>query len=183
MSESFSLTSHVPLWLWLASLAALPIWVVFWRRSLVRLSRGRGLLSILLRILLLAAVLSCLTGPEAAVDSSLPVVLAKAAPTRAATVLPIVQLNGPDHIRAGEPFTLDLLVNSGSSGTANVELTRDSQPVPQEKMTLVAGENHRSVPFIVEKPARVVYEVGVSGDGLIRVRARTKCAGRLPDLR
>ena len=78
-----------------------------------------------------------------------------------------IEIIAPDHIRAGEPFALELLLRSASSGTANLNVLQGSHPLPQEKMTLVAGENHKSIPLIVEKPSHVVYTVRVSGDDVI----------------
>ena len=75
---------------------------------------------------------------------------------------PEVALSTPGHVRAGEPFVLDMLVRPKSSGRAKMELLRDGYPVSQEEMQLIAGDNHKTIPAVVgldEKRSRVVYEV------------------------
>ena len=54
--------------IWFAVLAAGPLWIVFWRRSLLQMSPARRFLSVLMRILLLTAVAVGLARPEATVD-------------------------------------------------------------------------------------------------------------------
>ena len=51
--------------LWFALLAALPLLLIFWRRSLVHASLGRKIVSLLLRSLLLLLVAAGLAGPKA----------------------------------------------------------------------------------------------------------------------
>ena len=149
--------------LWFALLAALPLWIIFWRRSLVRLSPGRLGLAILLRLLLLVAVAVGLAGPTASRQQNLPAFVAKENPPPVPAAPPSVFLTAPEHVRAGQPFALDLLVLAESSGTAGVELTRDdSEPPVQDKIELIAGDNHKSLPAMVEKQSRVVYKVKVS---------------------
>jgi len=148
--------------LWFAVLAVLPLWIVFWRRSLARLSKGRQVVSMLLRILLLAAVAAALAVPTATFTVNEPFISGGLQWGRYGPAPPL-ELIGPDLVRAGEPFTLDVLARSDSSGTATVELTRDSQPQLREKMTLAPGDNHKSIPALVEKPSRVVFAVNVPG--------------------
>jgi Ca-activated chloride channel homolog len=144
-------------------LAALPLWFFFWRRSLVRLSPGRKVFSILLRTLLLLAVAAGLSDPTATGPSDVPMVLARANPLPPVAPPSLVVLTASDHVRAGVPFTLDLLVRSESSSAVKVELTRDSRPLLEEPMTLDRGENRKSIAAMVAKPSRVVYGVNVSG--------------------
>ncbi len=163
-----------------AILAALPLWIVFWRHSLVQLSTVRKFISIPLRVLLLAAVAIGIAGPTATVPCNEPIISGLVGHRRPVAIRPSVELIGPVHVRAGEPFTLDLLVRSESSGTARVELTRDSQRLSHEKVQLALGENHKSLPAIVEKASRAVFQVKVSGDdaaGTQRVPATLAACG------
>ena len=60
------------------------------------------------------------------------------------------KIAAPDHVRAGEPFSVKLLVRSKTAGAATVELLRDSQPLTTNgDAALVAGENHKSFPAVV----------------------------------
>src|SRR5437868_11171060 len=147
-----------------ALLAAVPLWIVFWRRSLVQLSVGRRIVAILLRLLLLLAIAAGLAGPTATGTRDLPVVVAKASPSPPAAPPSRIVVSGPTHVRAGEAFSLEVLVRSESSANANLELTRDSQPVLQEKLTLVAGENRKNIEAMVEGASRVIYEAKVASD-------------------
>jgi uncharacterized membrane protein len=148
--------------LWFGILAALPLWIVFWRRSLMRLSAARKLLSITLRTILLAAVAVGLAGPTANLSVKEPYFWGGLDWSRHGPA-PAVELDAPDHVRAGEPFKLDVLVRSDSAGIALVELDRDALPILQEKMELVVGENHDSIDAMVEKPSQVVYAATVTG--------------------
>lgn len=97
--------------LWLATLAALPLWIVLWRRSLVRLSVRRRVIAVLLRTVLLAVLAAGLAGPAA---SGLTNEKAAYGPFahRVGYGPAVAELAGPVHARAGEPFALDLLVRS-----------------------------------------------------------------------
>jgi uncharacterized membrane protein len=161
-------------------LAALPLWIIYWRRSLALFSPGRQFLSILLRLVLLTAVAIGLAGPRATSPGIEKFLVANLNHPRRGGPAP-VELIGPGHIRAGESVKLDVLVRSVSSTTASVELTRDSQPVSQATMSLVAGENRKTVETIVEKPSRVVFAANVSSapntaDGTQSVHATLKAA-------
>ena len=151
---------------WLAVLAALPLWIVYWRRSLVVVSPSRTLLSISFRAFILATIAAGLAGPTLTGLTTEKRVYGLSRGGIRYVPEPI-EIIAPDHIRAGEPFALELLLRSASSGTANLNVLQGSHPLPQEKMTLVAGENHKSIPLIVEKPSHVVYTVRVSGDDVI----------------
>jgi uncharacterized membrane protein len=150
--------------LWLGLLAALPLWIVFWRRSLMGLSARRKFLSIMLRTVLLMTVAMGLAGPTAKRSNKEPFFWGSLNRPRHSPA-PSVQLNAPDHVRAGEPFTLDVLVRSESSGKASMEVTRDSLPVLQEKLTLAAGENRKSIDAMADGASRVVYRAKVTSEG------------------
>ena len=149
--------------LWLAVLAGLPIWLVFWRRSLLKLSAGRKVVAVVLRALLLAAVAVGLAGPAASAPSSEKFVAVARSERPRAVAPPRVELTAPDHVRAGEPFTLDLLLRSDSTSTATVEVLRDEKRLQEQSVPLVAGENRKSIPAMVEKPGRVVFLVKLPG--------------------
>ena len=155
--------------LWFAVLVALPLWIVYWRRSMVRLSPLRKLLSISIRALMLASIAAGLAGPTLTGPTNEKSVYGLWGGSSRAVPAPI-EIIARDNVRAGEPFTIDLLERSESSGTANLNVLQGSQPLPQEKMTLVAGENHKSIPLIADKPSHVKsYTVRVSGDDVIEM--------------
>ena len=133
--------------IWFAALAALPLWIVFWRRSLVRMSPRRAFVAILLRGLLLVVVTAGLAGPTATGQRDMAVHVGKAGPPPVTDSCAAGRRCSPrpTHVRAGEPFSLDLLVRSETSGTATVDLLRDGQPEGQETIALAAGENHKSI--------------------------------------
>ncbi len=62
--------------LWFALLAALPLLVIFWRRSLVQFSLGRRAASLVLRSLLVLLVAAGLAGPQARGPASQPLLVA-----------------------------------------------------------------------------------------------------------
>src|SRR5580704_17877632 len=86
--------------LWLAVLAGLPLWIIFWRRSLLRLTAGCRVVSILLRTMLLASVAAALAGPIAAGPANEKVVYGSG--THVSGTPPPIELIAPDHVRAGE---------------------------------------------------------------------------------
>ena len=129
---------------WLAVLAALLLWIIFWRRSLERLSPGRRVVAVFVRTLLLFTVAVGLSGPTATGQHDAPVIVAKANPLPPAAPPPRIVLRSPDHVRAGEPFTVDVLVRSESSGMADLELTRDSRPLLREQMTSFRERTERA---------------------------------------
>jgi uncharacterized membrane protein len=158
--------------LWFAVLSALPLWIIFWRRSLVRLPIGRKSLSSFLRILLLVTVAAGLAGPTVTGPSNDKVVYGLWSDGPLDTPPP-VELVAPDQVRAGEPFSLDLRIrpefygfapSSGTCGAASIEYFQDGQSFLKENVMLVVGENHRTIPATVEKPSRVVYSARVKAD-------------------
>ena len=154
--------------LWFALLAALPLLLIFWRKSLVQFSRGRQIASLLLRSLLVLLVAAGLAGPKATGQSSQPNVDFKWVKSGGGTVSPpAVEIAAPDHVRAGEPFSLKVLVRSKKAGPASVELLRDSQPLTKkpEPLTLVAGENHTLFSAVAPTSApRAIYSVVVKDE-------------------
>ena len=106
-----------------AVLAALPLWIVFWRRSLVRLSAGRRVLSILLRMLMLADVAGSLVGLTATHWLEETVLYGDLTLARHGD-FPEVALSTPGHVRAGEPFVRWMMLSAaeilrqGENGTA-----------------------------------------------------------------
>ena len=144
--------------LWFALLAALPLLLIFWRWSLVQFSTGRKIASLLLRSFLLLLVAAGLAEPKATGPASLPFVAAERdhGPGRGSTP-PAIEIVAPDHIRAGEPFSLDVLLRSKRAGAASVELLRDGQPLLKESVQLAEGDNQIGFSTIVLKPSQVVY--------------------------
>ena len=151
--------------LWFALLAALPLLLIFWRRSLLHASPLRKTVSLLLRSLLLLFVAAGLAGPKATGPDSQPIVGVNWLEGVAA-VPPAVEIVAPDQIRAGEQFSLKVLLRSKTAGKATVALLRDGQPLVKdpETVSLVVGENHEVFPDIVLKPSRVVYSVRVKDE-------------------
>src|SRR5208283_4744473 len=93
--------------LWFALLTALPLLWIFWRRSLVQFSPGRKIISLLLRSLLLLLVAAGLAGPEATGQGSQPNLEFTQVKRDVGDVPPhAVEIVVPDHVRAGEPFSL-----------------------------------------------------------------------------
>ena len=150
--------------LWFALLAALPLLLIFWRRSLLHASPLRKLVSLLLRSLLLLLVAAGLAGPKATGPSNPSMLLTKVIVSPPPAQPPSVVLTAPDHVRAGEPFSLEVRVPSKAAATATVELLRDGQPLLQETMQLSEGENQKSFPTVVLKSSQVVYAVRIKTD-------------------
>ncbi|MGO9112816.1 MAG: glutamine amidotransferase [Thermoguttaceae bacterium] len=150
--------------LWFALLAALPLLLIFWRRSLVHASRGRKILSLLLRSLLLLLVAAGLAAPKATRPASLPIIGVKWELGPSGGGPPAVEVFGPDHVRAGEPFSLNVLVRSRATGKATVELLRDGQPLLRDAVQLAEGRNQKRFLTVVLKPSRVIYAVRVNGE-------------------
>ncbi len=149
--------------LWFAVLAVLPLLFFYGRRSLVQVSSGRKVASLLLRSILLLLVAAALAGPRATGLATLPIVEAKS-PVAAPHVPSTVELAAPARVRAGESFSLDLLVRAKSAGNATVELFRESQPLLHERISVREGDNHKSILAIVPNPSRVAYTVRVEAD-------------------
>lgn len=150
--------------LWFALLAALPLLLIFWRRSLVQVSLGRKVLSLLLRSLLLLLVAAGLAGPKATGPGSHENFDFKWLRSGGGASPPAVEISAPDHVRAGQPFSLDVRLRSKSGGTATAELLCDSQPSQKDTVSLVVGENHKLFRTVAPKPARVVYSVRVKDE-------------------
>ncbi len=152
--------------LWFALLAALPLLLIFWRWSLVHASPVRKIVSLLLRSLLLLLVAAGLAGPKATGPDNQQVADVKWLISGGGVTPPAVRIVAPDHIRAGESFSLKVLLRSRTAGKATVELLRDSQPLLKapETMSLAVGENQKIFPDIVLKPSRVVYAVRVKDE-------------------
>ncbi len=152
--------------LWFALLAALPLLLIFWRWSLVHASPVRKIVSLLLRSLQLLLVAAGLAGPKATGPDNQQVADVKWLISGGGVTPPAVRIVAPDHIRAGESFSLKVLLRSRTAGKATVELLRDSQPLLKapETMSLAVGENQKIFPDIVLKPSRVVYAVRVKDE-------------------
>ncbi len=152
--------------IWFALLAALPLFLIFWRRSLVHASPLRKTVSLLLRSLLLLLVATGLAGPKATGPDSQPTVDVQWQVSGGGVSLPVVEIVAPDHIRAGEPFALKVLLRSKTAGKATVQLLRDSQPLLKEPETipLAVGENHEVFRDTVLNPSQVVYSVRVKDE-------------------
>jgi uncharacterized membrane protein len=154
--------------LWFALLTAMPLLLVFWRKSLVQFSRGRQIASLLLRSLLVLLVAAGLAGPKATGPSSQPNVDFKWVKSGGGTLSPpAVEIAAPDHVRAGEPFSVKVLLRSKKAGAASVELLRDSQSLTKkpETVTLVAGENHTLFSAVAPTGgSRAVYSVTVKDE-------------------
>jgi len=150
--------------LWFALLAALPLLLIFWRRTLLHFSLGRKIVSLLLRSLLLLLVATGLAGPKATGLGDLSVLVTKRNTLPVVVRLPSVVMTAPDHVRAGAPFSVEVLLRSKTASTATVELLRDSQPLLKETMSLVVGENHKIFSDIVLRPSRVVYSIRVKDE-------------------
>jgi Ca-activated chloride channel homolog len=150
--------------LWFALLAALPLLLIYWRRSLLNVSTARKILSYLLRGLLILLVAAALAGPKATGPADLHGLVTKVTTTPAVIPPPPVVLTGPDRARAGEPFTLDVLVRSRSAETAEVDLLRNGQPPLHERIELKAGDNYKAFPVTVVRPSHVVYTARVKSD-------------------
>ncbi len=146
--------------LWFALLAALPLLLIFWRWSLVQFSMGRKIASLLLRSFLLLLVAAGLAGPRTAGPDNLPWIVARSEHDLGhATAPPAIEIHAPDPIRAGEPFSLDVLLRSKLAGPASVEILRDGQSLIKETMQLVEGENQKSFSTVVQGPSKVVFSV------------------------
>jgi uncharacterized membrane protein len=154
--------------LWFALMAALPLLLVFWRRSLVQFSPVRKVVSLLLRCLLLLLVAAGLAGPKATGQGSQQIVALKWMKSGGGDIpRHTVEIIAPDHVRAGEPFSLEVLLRSKTSAVATVELRRDAQRLLKKPISLIVGENHTSLPDVVMEPSRVVYSIRVEeGQGV-----------------
>ena len=141
-----------------ALLAALPLLLIFWRWSLVRASSSRKVVSLVLRSFLLLLVAAALAEPKATESASQAIFDCKRQHSRGADSPPALEIVAPDHIRAGEPFSLKAILQSNSTGTATVELLRNSQPLVKQSFPLVAGENQA-----IFHPSIIAPQPGVSG--------------------
>ncbi len=150
--------------LWFALLAALTLLLIFWRRSLVQASLGRKIVSLLLRSLLLLLVAASLAGPQATGPEIQSLAGVQWHTSRSEVSSPAVEIAAPDQLRAGEPFSLQVLLRSKAAGKATLELLRDGQSLLKRPLSLVAGENQQTFPDVVLKPARVVYSIHVKDE-------------------
>jgi Ca-activated chloride channel homolog len=166
--------------LWFTLLAALPLLAVYWKRSLVNARAVRRITSFLLRSLLLLLVAAGLAGPRATAPDKFNCLTTKVTTTPAVIPPTLVTLTAPDHVRAGEPYSLDLSVKSHSADTVRLELSRDGQPMLEETMQLAGGDNHKIIPAIALMPADIVYMVRVKSAQYDRDDAGTAgCAVRI----
>jgi uncharacterized membrane protein len=147
--------------LWFALLAALPLLLIFWRRSLVHASPGRKIVSLLLRSLLLLLVAAGLAGPKATGPGNQQVFDYRHVHRGLGPIAPAVEITAPDQARAGEPFPLHVLVRSSGAAPVTVELLRDSQPRQTQSVPVAHGEGQIFFYDVVSKPSRVIYSVRV----------------------
>jgi Ca-activated chloride channel homolog len=163
--------------LWFAILAGLPLLLIYGRRSLLNASAGRKIASLLLRSLLVALVAAGLAGPKATQPGEYAGLATKVITIPAVLPLPAVTLTGPEHVRAGEPFALNVLVRSQSASTVVADLCCDGRPLRQEKIKLVAGDNQEVFPgIVVLKPSRVVYSLRIVSDQFPAADSASACA-------
>jgi len=154
--------------LWFALLAALPLLWIFWRRSLVQFSRSRKAISFLLRCLLLLLVAAGLAGPKTTGQGSQPNFNFTWMKSGGDDEPPhAVEIVAPDHNRAFEPFSLQVLLRPKAAGAATVHLYRDSQQLLKEQVSLSVGDNNLRFTDVVPEPSRVVYSIHVEdGQGV-----------------